>query len=84
MTDDVYQERVIILDFSQTFNIAIGCVMASLLNMEEKQEVIEALKNAEAMVIKYEKALNEVIKLGKMGANFESLESQLAKEVLKG
>lgn len=35
------------MDFSTTFNVAVGCVMASLLKTEEKQEVIDSLRKIE-------------------------------------
>lgn len=35
------------LEISKAINIAVGCVMSSSLNMNEKREVIESLSNFE-------------------------------------
>jgi hypothetical protein len=39
--------KVMKMDKNQAINIAVGCVMASHLEMDEKREVIEALRKLE-------------------------------------
>lgn len=46
------------LEFEQTINIAIGCVMASYLEMDEKREVIETLRNIEGAI----KSISDAVK----------------------
>lgn len=38
------------MEISRAINIAVGCVMASQLEMDEKREVIETLRNIESAI----------------------------------
>lgn len=38
------------MEMSKAINIAVGCVMASYLEMDEKREVIETLRNIEGAI----------------------------------
>ncbi|WML38690.1 hypothetical protein RCG19_15995 [Neobacillus sp. OS1-2] len=48
------------MEFTKELNIAIGCVMASHLEMKEKRVVIDSLRQMEAKIEKYKETAKTV------------------------